>query len=138
MYIRKMDNQANNSPIRYLALGIFAIAATFMTFSVYFVMKSFIQDREELLFRDDLPLRQTPDTPVNRNETKTYTAEELEELRKQGKSPVGYQPPTQHQAIQANEAAVQRSLKTLEEINRINQMNQQLMEQQQRMNRQQR
>lgn len=133
-----MDNQANNSPIRYLALGIFAIVATAITSTAYFTMKTFLEDREGLLLQDETPLRPQNEAQPNRNETKTYTAEELEEMRKQGKLPVGYQPPTQNQMIQANEAAVQRSLKTLEEINRINQMNQQLMEQQQRMNRQQR
>jgi len=75
--------------------------------------------------------RQTPQgTQVQR-----YTPEELEKARKEGTLPPGLKqppPPTNH----ANDA-VQRSLKTIQEINRINEMNRRLMEQQQRMQNQQ-
>ncbi len=133
-----MDNQANNSPIRYLVLVIFALVATTLTTTAYFGFKTFLEDREELLLQNDVPIQPMKNQPLSTRQTKTYTAEELEDLRKQGKSPTGIQQPgLPHQTMSNNEAAVQRSLKALEEINRINQMNQQLMEQQQRMNRQQ-
>jgi hypothetical protein len=66
--------------------------------------------------------------------TKTYTKEELDEMRKKGKSPEGIkQPYTPPQPNTANDAAVQRSLRTIEEINKINDMNQRLLDQQRRM-----
>lgn len=133
-----MENN-NNTRVHYWALLIFGVAATTMTAISYFALKNFIQDREELLSMGSEPLelsKQKNDLGHGR-EVKTYTAEELEDLRRQGKTPQGLPPQyNQTQAIQANEAAVQRSLKTLEEINRLNQMNQQLLEQQQRLNRQ--
>lgn len=66
--------------------------------------------------------------------THTYTQKELEEARKSGKMAPGMpQPYTSTNA--AGDAAVQRSMRTLEEINRINEMNRRMTEQQQRNNR---
>jgi hypothetical protein len=134
-----METTPHSARVRFTVLGVFALVLTSLTTFTYFFLKNFIEDREEILTQADFELHspKTNTIPMNRSEVKTYTAEELETLRKQGKSPEGMsQTFNQNQAIQANEAAVQRSLKTLEEINRINQMNQQLIEQQQRMNRQ--
>lgn len=80
-------------------------------------------------------VRRETQTP-NGRDVKTYTAEELEKARKEGKLPKGMQQIQPPSAAQANDAAVQRSLRTIEEINRVNALNQRLMEQQQRMNKQ--
>ena len=93
-------------------------------------------DRQAVMAFQGLPTPR-PATPTTSTRTvKNYTPEEIEEARKNGKT----LPDMQNSPAQSNAMndAVQRNLRTLEEINRINQMNQRLMEQQDRLRRQNR
>lgn len=117
-----------------IIIGLGALLAG-LTAGSYFLYKKFLEDRQNVAgYTERMPSR-SPLSQTPRSETRTYTAEELEKARKEGKMLGGapYIPP---QPPNANaDAAIQRTLRTLEEINRINQMNQRLMEQQQRQNR---
>ncbi|MCB4757317.1 MAG: hypothetical protein LHV69_09885 [Elusimicrobia bacterium] len=109
---------------------IFSIVLTF----AYFTMKKFLRDRQAV---EGYGLMRRPfsqERPAaGQKEVRTYTQKELEEARRKGQLPGGvrqpYLPPP---TTTAGEAAVQRSLRTLEEINKINEMNRRLQEQQRR------
>ena len=99
--------------------------------AAYFLGRKFLRDRESAMNFEPRVVRQIQRQVGPQTTTRTYTAQELEEARKKGKLPTGmnqaYTPPNA-----SGDAAVQRSLKTLDEINRINEMNRRLTEQQQR------
>ena len=98
----------------------------------YVVFQKVLADRQAAM-NYNAPRARPPEQPGEGREVKTYTAEELEKLRKEGKMPrelQGHTPPANPTA--QSDAAVQRTLRTLDEINRINEMNRRLMEQQQR------
>jgi hypothetical protein len=120
----------------YLTLICLLIAGSLVG-GAYLLVKRFQRDRQEALgFRpaDDRHPFETGTTSDGKT-THTYTTEELEEARRTGKLPKSADPKGVSSAEAANQAAVQRSLKTIEEINRINAMNQRLIEQQQRIQR---
>ena len=126
---------------RLIVIGISGIALAGAVAGSYFVVAKFLQDRQNAAAFDDRdprrrldPLDRRPGAGPNR-EVRTYTAEELEKARREGKLPKGVPAPPPVANPAANDAAIQRTLRTLEEINRINQMNQRLLEQQQRQNR---
>jgi len=77
-------------------------------------------------------LRRTPSSkePVR----KVYTQKELEEARRRGDIPKTMAQPYIPPAQNPNDAAIQRTMRTIDEINRMNQMNQRLMDQQRRTN----
>lgn len=101
----------------------------------FWLVKKLLQDREAVLSYIP-PNRAIPlhNSGQPQREVVTYTEKDLEEMRKKGITPPGVKQPSQ--AVTNNEAAVQRSLKTLEEVNRINEMNRRIQEQQERMQRQ--
>src|SRR3989338_2390539 len=117
----------SNRAIKILILGILVASAVF---GGYFLVKKIQHDRQAAL-------AYTPHTPLTTitqrkkdgtTETHTYTREELDEMRKKGKSPNGVKQPFTPQPINnAGQAAAERAQRTLEEINRINAMNQRLM-----------
>lgn len=121
--------------MKIIKLCVIVLIIGALVLSAYVLVARFLKDREKALgFTQPLPLvldqRNLP-----RTESKTYTAEELEKARREGKPLPGmaqqpYRPPT---GTVPSDDATQRSLRTLEEINRINQLNQRLIEQNQRM-----
>lgn len=115
-----------------LIIGV-AVGLVVVIAGVYLGTWKFFQDREAMRgYKDPLERqveRRRQEQPVTT--TRTYTAKELEEARKTGKLPKNMQTaPGPNQAAIANEAAVQRTLRTLDEINRVNEMNRRLQEQQ--------
>lgn len=125
---------------RALPFLIFAMVATGLTAGSYLLLDRFLRDRQAVLTRHSLPPRPVYDRPnvQNGRQVKTYSAKELEEARQKGRLPSGSQQNLPSQSNLAQQDAVQRSLRTLDEINRINQMNQRLLEQQQRIQNRQR
>jgi hypothetical protein len=121
----------NNKFIR-IGLGVFIGAAVIG--SSYLVFRRIVKDRAAAMSYREHPARSvaTPTSPVRT--VQTYTAQDLEAARKNGKNLPAEQNPAA-QPVATNDA-VQRNLQTLDEINRINQMNQRLMEQQERVRRQ--
>ncbi len=102
-----------------------------------FLVKKIQKDREAVLSYIPPTLPQPLTTaPQSTHKTVTYTEKDLAEMRKKGITPPGV---AQQQAPQQNtgEAAVQRSLRTIEEVNRINEMNRRIQEQQDRIRNQQ-
>ena len=116
-------------PYLVLAGGLVLVLVT-----GYFLLARFLHDRETALGFD----RMRPEFNRAGKNQRTYTAKELEDAQKKGLLPKNqpftqpYQPPN----TTNNDAAVQRSLRTIEEINRINEMNRRLQEEQQRMQKQ--
>ncbi|MFN0118093.1 MAG: hypothetical protein ACKVQC_07380 [Elusimicrobiota bacterium] len=114
--------------------SILSVAILSLTIGSYFLFKKILKDRQ-LAAQFNMPISRN--IPINGNrQVTTYTAEDLEKMRKEGKLPQNavpqpYIPPNNYQS--QNDAAVQRSLRTLEEINRTNELNQRLMEQQRQM-----
>lgn len=134
-----MSQEQERKKLRVWPLVLTFVLSGSVLVGAYFGVKNFLDDRQAILSHKPVPPRPILDRVETRDgkQVKTYTAKELEELRKKGQLPPGVaQPYVPNQANMANEAAVQRSLRTIEEINKINRMNQQLAEQQQRMQRQ--
>lgn len=114
---------------RYAPSIIIVAAVAVVVAAAYLLTAKFLSDRQSGLATGST--RRAAERRLPRKEVRTYTAEELERARKEGKRLPGM-PAAAPAAVNAGEAAVQRSLRTIEEINRINQLNQRLMEQQQR------
>jgi hypothetical protein len=100
------------------------------TVGAYFLTKSFLNERQSMM--TNASLKRHIRVPQQTSTTKRiYTPQELEEARKKGTLPPSakqpYMPPNT-----AGDAAIQQSLRTIEEINKINAMNQKLMDQQRR------
>jgi len=124
--------------IRILIIFAAGGAAVVAMAGGYFLAKKFLRDRAAAmnLAAGKYTLEKVKNPSANR-QVKTYTREEIEKLRKEGKLPAGMRqalPPAQ--PVLPQDDAVQRSLRTIEEINRINEMNQRLLDQQQRMQKQ--
>ncbi len=98
---------------------------------VYFLIKKYNRDVQSAMNFEPRVERRIQTGSGPQTTTRTYTEKELEEARKTGKLPPGMSQPY-NPTNAAGDAAVQRSMRTLEEINRINEMNRRMMEQQQR------
>ncbi len=102
---------------------------------VYLLSRQILDDRKVAMAFQEKPLElpafgkeeRLPDGRTIR----TYTSKDLEEAKKRGKGS-GLDATRPDPFPTANDAAVQRSLRTIEEINRINEMNRRVAEQQQR------
>jgi hypothetical protein len=135
---KKQRESATTAPTaarRFAPLLVVILVLTGLTAGGYFLTKRFIAERQALLMPMTRAQRPggfvSPRRPVT--QTRTYTREEIEKARKEGKSLPGLtQPGAVPAANTAGEAAVQRSLRTLDEINKINQLNQGLLVQKQR------
>ena len=106
-----------------------------LTAGGYVLFRQFLKDRQQALGYEDRPAEartwdQERRMPEDRT-VRTMTPKQLEEARRKGTIPQNYVPPPP-QNTTANDAAIQRTLRTIEEINRINEMNRRLQEQQQR------
>jgi hypothetical protein len=99
----------------------------------YFLVRKLQKDREAVLSYIP-PTRPQPvqTNPTQKRETVTYTEKDLEAMRKKGITPPGVAQPAGQMPQNSGEAAVQRSLRTIEEVNRINEMNRRIQEQQER------
>jgi hypothetical protein len=120
---------------RWIVLLVLSLSLGILLLLAQFVLKKFKIDKQSAMNFEKRPVETRIETtqPV----TRTYSQKDIEEARKRGqKLPGVYTPPTLPNA--AGDAAVQQSLRTLEEINRINEMNRRLNEQQQRQQQQQR
>jgi len=109
---------------------IFLSVLSSFTFGAYQLMAKHLRDRENAidLQREQFqPQRRKP----GQSEVRTYTQEDIEKARKEGKLPPGLKLPPQQPNMSTTEQ-IQRTLKTIEDINKINEMNRRLMEQQQR------
>src|SRR5690348_9904292 len=85
--------------------------------ATYYVVKRFQHDRLSAMNYRSYDPRQTTQgqtTTSDGKTTKTYTAEELADLKKKGQLPKDMQSTNAAQAAATNEAAVQRQLKTIE------------------------
>jgi hypothetical protein len=99
----------------------------------YFMIKKLQKDREAALsFIPPSQPRPIAMPPSQKRETVTYTQKDLEEMRKKGTVPPGVAQPPAQMPQNTGEAAVQRSLRTIDEVNRINEMNRRIQEQQER------
>ena len=116
--------------VLFAGMGVAAL------FGGYYLLAKFLKDRRSALTFRNVENRTTIEYrfPKNAEEQKTPSREELQ---RKGQEPAGLRrvatpppPPTQ-------DAAIQRTLRTLDEINKINQTNQRLLEQQRRTERQQ-
>lgn len=119
-------------------IGIAILVAGALLTGGYYAYKGFLADRQAARgYQGQVDRRVISQaTGTDGRTVKTYTAEEIEEARKNGKLSQGVQPVGPSQATTANDAAIQRTLQTIQEINKINEMNQRLQEQQQRMQKQ--
>ncbi len=115
-----------------LAVGI---ASALTLTAGYFLFAKFLDDRARAQ-GFNRPMVRSPQALHDGRQEKVYTAEEIEEARRKGQLPPTATAPNIPQPNAAHNAAVQRSLRTLEEINRLNEMNRRLQEQQQRMQKQ--
>ena len=98
----------------------------------YVLFKKFLEDRQRVSGFSSRKLRRPSPPKSGQPEVRTYTAEEIEKLRKEGRVPPGMNPvPGVPQTNTTDQ--VQKTLRTIEEINRINEMNRRVMEQNQRM-----
>ncbi len=114
-----------------ICLGI-TVGLALIGTGVYFLIRKYNRDvRNAMNFEP--PVQRVISQTGPQTTTRTYTEKDLEEARKKGKLPPGALP--SNPATAAGDAAVQRSLRTLEEINRINETNRRLIEQQQRQQR---
>jgi hypothetical protein len=104
----------------------------------YLLVEKLLRDRQSAMnFKNPKERFLNDQNSLNTPQTKTYTSQELEEMRKKGqKLPGGMQQVLPQTNSAYNESASQRSLRTIDEINRINEMNQRLMDQQRRLNQQ--
>jgi hypothetical protein len=119
---------------RLVFIGVLAGLAAAVA-AGYFLVRKLQKDREAVLsyIPPDRP-QPLQNSGLPKRETVTYTEKDLEEMRKKGVPAPGVKPPIGPPAAgTSGEAAVQRSLKTLEEVNRINEMNRRIQEQQERM-----
>ena len=121
-------NNKNWKKIGSLALVLIGLIA-----GSYYLFKRFLRDRQSALNFEKQKITILDRSAKSTRETKIYTQEELEKMKREGKLPRGVNPaPTLPPGTNAAEN-VQRTLRTVEEINRINEMNRRLMEQQQKM-----
>jgi hypothetical protein len=114
-----------------VVLGVLAVALG----AGFWLYQKLQSDREAVLsyIPPNRPVR-VQDSRTPQRQTVTYTEKDLEEMRKRGLNPQNVRPFGAPPAPPpSNEAAVQRSLKTLEEVNRINEMNRRIQEQQEKM-----
>jgi hypothetical protein len=132
------SENASKRSIVFIAIAVGS--AILVVVAAYLLVAKFLKDRARMMAMASRaqwsnPIQAPPSGPTTRH----YTAKDLEEMRKQGKNPYqNSQTPYIPPQPQANpDAAIQRTMQSIEEINRINQMNQRLMEQQQRLQKQQ-
>lgn len=81
------------------------------------------------------PTSNSPTRPTRK--VTYYNADELAKARREGRELPATAPSTPPPQPMGMDETVQRNLRTLDEINRVNQMNQRLMEQNERMRKQQ-
>lgn len=99
----------------------------------YLLTAKFLKDRNRTLSYVP-PAQMGRRTPSSQGPVrKVYTQKELEAARKRGEMPRPMAQPYIPPAQNPNDAAIQRTMRTLEEINKVNEMNQKLMDQQRRM-----
>ncbi len=117
---------------KFVRVGVVVLIGVAILCSMYFLFKRLLRDRNAAMAYHEHPIRRADTSAQGTRTVKTYDSKNLQEARKKGDAPANTA------AIQPNTMndAVQRNLQTLDEINRINQMNQRLMEQQERIRRQ--
>lgn len=125
-----MDSLPTPKRSRFFVLTLLLIIICAVVAAVYVATRKFEHDRTSAMTSPSHTFQTREESSRPQTVTRTYTQKEIEDARKNGKKLPGLAP-TNLPGGQAD-AAVQQSMRTLDEINRINEMNRRLIEQQQR------